>query len=81
MRARTFSVLALGFATACGGAQNDSAKNAKSGAGKNDDSIADQAAKNGGIAGLDPNGNPSSSGGVASSLTFQLLDPATPVKL
>ncbi len=82
MRTRA-SVLFSIFAcvAACGGGAGSAKNGAKSPNGSNgNDSIADQAAKNGGIAGAGVGGS-SSSNATASSLQLELLDPATPVKL
>src|ERR1700690_946343 len=80
MRARSLLVLVATLITACGGASTATKKNAKSPNGSNgNDSIADEAAKNGGIAGLGP--GVSTSAALAGSLQLQLLDSATPVKL
>ncbi|MEO7109233.1 MAG: hypothetical protein ABI183_02245 [Polyangiaceae bacterium] len=81
MRARALSSLSiLACIAACGGGAGSTKNGAKSASGANGtDSIADEAAKNGGIAGAGVGG--SSSSATASSLQFELLDPAAPVKL
>ena len=82
MRSRSFLLVGLFFATACGGPSKNAANGgAKSGAGKADDSIADEAAKSGGIAGAGLEGAAAGGSAVASSLEFNQLDRATPVKL
>jgi hypothetical protein len=82
MRARSLSLFSILVAlAACGGGAGSAKNGATSANGANgNDSIGDEAAKNGGIgaAGL---GGTSSSAATASSLQFNLLDPASPVKL
>ena len=64
----------------CGGAGAGGNSNAKLPGSKTDDSIADEAAKNGGIAGLGiDNGDPSTS--LAAALNLEMIDPQNPVKL
>src|SRR5450432_789920 len=80
MRARTSLLfLLLACLAACGGASANGKNGAKSPNGSNGDSIANEAAKNGGIAGAGLDGT--SSHMTAGSLELQLLDPASPVKL
>src|SRR5579864_6399899 len=81
MRARSLLLFAVGLLAACGGAAANGKNGAKSPNGSNGgDSIADEASKNGGIAGAGIGGGTSSQT-TAGSLELQLLDPATPVKL
>jgi hypothetical protein len=81
MRARSLSSLSILLCVAaCGGGAGSAKNGAKSASGANgNDSIADEASKNGGIAGAGIGG--SSSSATASSLQLDLLDPAAPVKL
>ena len=80
MRARFSWVAWCVGIVACGGAQAGGNSSAKHGGAKGDDSIAEEASKNGGIAGLGPGGDDAAST-LAAALNLEMIDPANPVKL